>query len=314
MKSDSYEPFVEGWEPTFVRATDIPDEAYKGLTNFSVLNVVPRESRDEIVKNIGRVMQPEGVGLITARDPSLLKSTLGIRMPEENAIVTSTGNYQKGFSQRELEDYLKYMLGSDFEYEPLKELSGSALKIRKKAEGGTISDDAEEYGEQLKEKRKTLGSDIIKSGVKGIKEGLGNIYQSAKETASRAGTLGDIIEGYGKCVAPKEKTRYEAITGRKLREVKPVPYLPEQSITESPKDAKMLPLTTGEQQFAGEIIGDPFSYSMSGAGRGIKKAGKFIAEGLAEAEATGKGPVGKVMQTIVPRMNIIKDQGAFIVT
>jgi hypothetical protein len=209
-----------------------------------------------------------------------------------------TGKKKGGSVEKDPEqirDMIKSILGSDVQ----------------KAEGGTIADDAEEYGEQLKEQRKTLGSDILKSGAKGITEGVGNILRSAKETLSRAGTLGDIAK------IPVDpllgKMQYEAVTGKKFPELKPISLLPEQSITESPVGAKILPFTTEGQQFAGEVLGDPLSYSVSGAGRGIKKAGKFLAEGLAEAEATGKGPVGKVMQTIVPRFNVVKDPGGMLV-
>ena len=313
MKADSFEPYPQGWYPTYTKSEDIPSEKYKGLLNLNVLNVLDPEMRAHTVKEIGRVMQPEGgVGLITTRGRDVLNTVGGKAGNEPMSVITSRDTYQKGFEPEELRSYIKHILGSDFEYEPLG-LGQAGVKIKKKAEGGTIADDAEEYGQQLKEQRKTLGSDILKSGRRGITEGLGNIYQSAKETLSRAGTFGDIVEGYGKYGAPIEKARYEGITGTKVPEFKPVPYLRDQSITESPADAKMMPLTTGEQQFAGEIIGDPLSYSMSGAGRGLKKVGKFLAEGIAEAEATGKGPVGKVMQTIVPRMNIIKDPGGMLV-
>jgi len=313
MKADSFEPYPQGWYPTYTKSEDIPSEKYKGLLNLNVLNVLDPEMRAHTVKEIGRVMQPEGgVGLITTRGRDVLNTVGGKAGNEPMSVITSRDTYQKGFEPSELRDYIKYILGSDFEYEPLN-LGPAGVKIKKKAEGGTIADDAEEYGQQLKEQRKSLGSDILKSGRRGITEGLGNIYQSAKETLSRAGTFGDIVEGYGKYATPMEKARYEGITGTKVPEFKPVSYLRDQSITESPADAKMMPLTTGEQQFAGEIIGDPLSYSMSGAGRGLKKFGKFIGEGLAEAEATGKGPVGKVMQTIVPRMNIIKDPGGMVV-
>jgi hypothetical protein len=313
MKADSFEPYPQGWYPTYTKSEDIPSEKYKGLLNLNVLNVLDPEMRAHTVKEIGRVMQPEGgTGLITTRGRDVLNTVGGKAGNEPMSIITSRDTYQKGFEPEELRSYIKYILGGDFEYEPLN-LGQAGVKIKKKAEGGTISDDAEEYGEQLKEQRKTLGSDILKSGAKGIKEGLGNIYQSARETLSRAGTIGDVLEGYGKYATPMEKARYEGITGTKIPQLKPVPYLPDQSITESPVGAKIMPLTTGEQQFAGEIIGDPLSYSVSGAGRGLKKVGKFIGEGLAEAEATGKGPVGKVMQTIVPRMNIIKDQGGMLV-
>jgi hypothetical protein len=313
MKADSFEPYPQGWYPTYTKSEDIPSEKYKGLLNLNVLNVLDPEMRAHTVKEIGRVMQPEGgTGLITTRGRDVLNTVGGKAGNEPMSVITSRDTYQKGFEPEELRKYIRYILGGDFEYEPLN-LGQAGVKIKKKAEGGTIADDAEEYGEQLKEQRKTLGSDILKSGAKGITEGVGNILRSAKETLSRAGTIGDVLEGYGKYGAPMEKARYEGITGTKIPQFKPVPYLPEQSITESPVGAKILPLTTGEQQFAGEIIGDPLSYSVSGAGRGLKKFGKFIGEGLAEAEATGKGPVGKVMQTIVPRFNVIKDPGGMVV-
>jgi hypothetical protein len=44
---------------------------------------------------------------------------------------------------------------------------------------------------------------------KGITEGVGNILRSAKETLSRAGTIGDVLEGYGKLIALLENARYE---------------------------------------------------------------------------------------------------------
>lgn len=311
MKADSFEPYPQGWYPTYTKSEDIPSDAYKGLLNLNVLNVLDPEMRAHTVKEIGRVMQPEGgTGLITTRGRDVLNTIGGKAGPEPMSVITSRDTYQKGFEPSELREYIKYILGSDFEYEPLN-LGPAGVKIKKKAEGGTISDDAEEYGEQLKERRKTLGSDILKSGAKGIKEGLGNIYQSARETLSRAGTIGDVLEGYGKYAAPMERARYEGITGTKLPEIKPVPYLRDQSITESPVGAKILPLTTGEQQFAGEIIGDPLSYSVSGAGRGLEKFGKFVGKGLAEQVQTGKGLIGR--NVINPRMNIIKDPGGMLV-
>jgi hypothetical protein len=178
------------------------------------------------------------------------------------------------------------------------------------AEGGTVADDAEEYGQQLKEQRKTLGSDILKSGRRGITEGIGNILQSAKETLSRAGTIGDVVQNA--VFDPiAQKARYESVTGKKFPELKPISLLPDQAITESPVGAKIIPLTTGAQQLAGEVIGDPLSYSVTGAGRGIKKVGKFIGEGLAEQVQTGRGFIGRNVMN--PRQNIIKDQGGMLV-
>jgi hypothetical protein len=203
-----------------------------------------------------------------------------------------TGKKKGGSVEKDPEqirDMIKGILGSDVE----------------KAEGGTVADDAEEYGQQLKEQRKTLGSDILKSGAKGITEGVGNILRSAKETLSRAGTLGDIAK------IPVDpllgKMQYEAVTGKKFPELKPISLLPEQSITESPVGAKILPFTTEGQQFAGEVLGDPLSYSVSGAGRGIKKIGQFVGKGLAEQVQTGRGIIGR--NIVNPRANILPERG-----
>jgi hypothetical protein len=219
-------------------------------------------------------------------------------------------NFTKDFTERtgRLPTYYDLTRG----YSPSEKITDEMLERMYKegyAEGGTVADDAEEYGEQLKEQRKTLGSDILKSGAKGITEGVGNILRSAKETLSRAGTLGDIAK------IPVDpllgKMQYEAVTGKKFSELKPISLLPEQSITESPVGAKILPFTTEGQQFAGEVLGDPLSYSVSGAGRGIKKIGQFVGKGLAEQVQTGRGIIGRNVMN--PRMNVIKDPGGMLV-
>ncbi len=131
---DTYEPFAKNWTPTYSNAADVPTDAYGQLTNLNVLNVVPREVRDEIVQDIGRVMQPGGMGIITTRGKDVMNAK-GLAGPEPMSIITSRDTYQKGFNKDELEDYLKYMLGDNFEIGRLN-LGPAGALIKKKAEGG----------------------------------------------------------------------------------------------------------------------------------------------------------------------------------
>ena len=127
---ETYEPFAQNWIPDYAKAADVPSEAYGGLTNLNVLNVVPRETRDEIVKDIGRVIQPGGTGIITTRGRDVMTAQ-GRPGPEPMSMITSRDTYQKGFTNPELEEYLRYMLGSGYDINRLK-LGPAGAIIRKK--------------------------------------------------------------------------------------------------------------------------------------------------------------------------------------
>lgn len=117
---DTFEPFPRaGFEPTYRSAADIPDASYDRLTNLNVLNVVPREIRDSIVEDIGRVIRPGGAGVITTRGRDVMAAK-GAPGPEPMSLITSADTYQKGFTQAELQDYLRYMLGTNFDVSPLR--------------------------------------------------------------------------------------------------------------------------------------------------------------------------------------------------
>ena len=134
---DTYEPFAKNWMPTYSNAADVPSDAYGRLTNLNVLNVVPREIRDEIVQDIGRVMEPGGLGIITTRGKDVMNAK-GLAGPEPMSVITSRDTYQKGFNKDELEEYLKYMLGDKFDINRLN-LGPAGAMIKKKAEGGSTT-------------------------------------------------------------------------------------------------------------------------------------------------------------------------------
>jgi hypothetical protein len=131
-KVDTYEPFAQDWSPKYsqIDASDVPSDAYSGLTNLNVLNVVPREMRDQITTNIGRVLRQGGKGVITTRGKDVLGAN-GVPGPEPMSVITSRDTYQKGFTNPELQDYLKYMLGEKFEVNKLK-LGPAGAVIEKK--------------------------------------------------------------------------------------------------------------------------------------------------------------------------------------
>jgi len=51
------------------------------------------------------------------------------------SIITSRDTYQKGFTNPELQEYLRYILGDRFNIEPAK-LGPAGAMVKKKAEGG----------------------------------------------------------------------------------------------------------------------------------------------------------------------------------
>jgi len=129
---DTYEPFPrEGFDPTFMSASEIPDGSYSRITSFNVLNVVPREMRDEIVQDIGRVLKSDGVALITTRGRDVMTAK-GKPGSEPMSQITSIGTYQKGFTQAELQEYITETLGEGFEVTRLK-LGPAGVQIKKVA-------------------------------------------------------------------------------------------------------------------------------------------------------------------------------------
>jgi hypothetical protein len=158
LKAHTFEPYAKDWTPTFTKPEEIPDEEYGRLTNLNVLNVVPREVRDEMVLDMGRVMRPKAHGIITTRGKDVLNAR-GEEGPEPMSVITSRDTYQKGFTPSELEDYLRYMLGDEFDVNRLN-LGPAGALIQKKANGGRVH--LSVAGDVAKQ--------AVKQGVKKIKK------------------------------------------------------------------------------------------------------------------------------------------------
>jgi SAM-dependent methyltransferase len=129
--ADAYEPFPQkGFSPKYQDPKSIPSNSYDKLTSLNVLNVVPRGARDSIVRDIGRVLRPDGTAIITTRGRDVLDAK-GEQGPEPMSIITTRGTYQKGFSKKELQEYVQETLGENFEVVPVA-LGPAGVMIRKK--------------------------------------------------------------------------------------------------------------------------------------------------------------------------------------
>ena len=147
LEADSYEPFPRtGFKPNYTNPSDIPSNSYKKLTSLNVLNVVPREVRDTLVQDIGRVLEPGGTAIVQARDNAQIKSIKNFvdgDEPGSKVVLKPSGEvdtYQKGFSNKELLEYVQEILGDGFEVKPLADsvkklgmeaINGAGVVIKK---------------------------------------------------------------------------------------------------------------------------------------------------------------------------------------
>jgi hypothetical protein len=144
MAADTFEPYPQGWSPTFMRPEDIPDETYRRLVNLNVLNVLSPEAREAAVLNMGRIIAPEGGGVISTRGRDVL-SAKGTPGPEPMSLIIGEGDlarYQKGFTPKELREYVGDILGPRFDVMPSDVGQASVLFRRAKKRGGSVVDRA----------------------------------------------------------------------------------------------------------------------------------------------------------------------------
>jgi len=163
---DTYEPFPKGdFTPDFTSPEKIPSNSYKKITNLNVLNVVPREVRDGIVRDIGRILEPNGTAVITTRGRDVMAAK-GNPGPEPMSIITSKDTYQKGFTQPELRAYVSEILGDGFEIVNNK-LGAAGVTVQKLAtknfsEGGAVMEKQMEmaFGGSVEEIDPVSGNEV----------------------------------------------------------------------------------------------------------------------------------------------------------
>jgi len=120
LNYDTFEPYPRGkFVPTYTDISKIKDSSYKRLTSLNVLNVVSLDVRNTIVKSIGQILSVGGVAIITTRGKDVLNCK-GIIGQEPMSIVTTIDTYQKGFTKKELLEYVSSTLGENYRVQPLK--------------------------------------------------------------------------------------------------------------------------------------------------------------------------------------------------
>lgn len=123
----------KGFKPDFNYLDDVPDNSADKLVNMNVLNVVEKDMRDNLVQNIGRVLKPEGSAIINTRSAAEVNAAKN-KIQSGDGWIVGTGKertFQKGFTPKELQAYVKEILGSGFAVEPVSKLSGASVKIKK---------------------------------------------------------------------------------------------------------------------------------------------------------------------------------------
>ncbi|MEL0115227.1 MAG: phage tail tip lysozyme [Gammaproteobacteria bacterium] len=140
----------EGRLPDYKNVDDVLKydgmKSKSGVVNLNVLNVIESKAeRELVVKQIGKLLDDNGVGIITTRGDDVVKAALkadgslkkNVKKFSDGYILgygTKKQTFQKGFSQEELEKYVKKILGKNFKVETIP----SKYKIVSKSNPGII--------------------------------------------------------------------------------------------------------------------------------------------------------------------------------
>lgn len=92
-----------GYDPNyFPNKSILTSNTYDTVLCFYVLNVVFPQTREEILKDIRRVLKPNGIAIIAVRD--ITEEVKG--KPYLDGVITAKGTFQKLFSPEELKSLI----------------------------------------------------------------------------------------------------------------------------------------------------------------------------------------------------------------
>jgi len=141
---ETFEPFPQkGFKPSYIDPTLIPEGRFGRLISTNVLNVLPRDIRDDAVLTIGKSLKDGGQAVVHAWDIAAIKARMkskNFKAAEESNSSRSLegGKFQKGFSKAELRDYIQETLGDGFTVSTVPNKRGikmSSVLIKKIAKG-----------------------------------------------------------------------------------------------------------------------------------------------------------------------------------
>ena len=179
---ESFEPNTELWEgktpPTYTKSQDI-NKRYDSIVSLNVLNVVPKNVRDFIVRDILNKLQVGGKAYVSARgwkgDIASSKSYQDFEKTEKKSLLAKasrkdkvTGepifSFQKGFDGNELLEYIQEILGDAAVVEKPKQadkLSKTSVVITKVSELPSIDTETAEETGTINEGQQILQDEVI---------------------------------------------------------------------------------------------------------------------------------------------------------
>lgn len=130
-------------KPTYLKYEDIKGK-YDVVISNAVLNVIPDDWRADVLKNMADKVKPGGKLIINVRDAKEIekqKQKIELDSPSEILVTDKVGNiraYQKGFTQKELANWIQSELGEGWTIETANPsnsgISGRAVVVTRNTE------------------------------------------------------------------------------------------------------------------------------------------------------------------------------------
>lgn len=160
---DDVEPFPDkNYKPKYTKYADI-EENYDVIISNAVLNVIPQDIRDDVVRQMGGLLKPGGRIFINVRGKEVLTNKSNVIIDKDNmeVFVSSTGSYQKGFTNGELKAYLEDALGNNYTVQIDKRFGGIAAVVEKKTKKYSYAREKRKVSAEMGELVKAYNAEMM---------------------------------------------------------------------------------------------------------------------------------------------------------